>query len=179
LPSPSPGLKLKYLAIGLGSQNYTCASAGASAKPTSIGAVATLYDASCALSSNQDLLHALPNLVTRVPMEAVELVATLASLLNPSSLGVIMGVHYFRDASTAFFDFRPSGANDWVAAKKVNNATAPGGYHVPWLKLDSVESNGIKEVFRVHTINGAAPATCQGFDGPFQIGYAAEYWFYG
>lgn len=43
LPAPSTNLTLKYLAVGHGIQNYTCASANASA--VNVGALAVLYDA--------------------------------------------------------------------------------------------------------------------------------------
>jgi len=70
---------------------------------------------------------------------------------------------------------------------------------VPWLKLrvqtsppapytmENVDQNGVQEVYRVNTVGGSAPATCaaaqqQGLigveGGPFQVEYAAEYWFW-
>ncbi|KAF2138573.1 uncharacterized protein K452DRAFT_301105 [Aplosporella prunicola CBS 121167] len=49
LPQPATGLKLKYIALGIGTQNYTCASSADNTKrttstPSSAGALATLYD---------------------------------------------------------------------------------------------------------------------------------------
>ena len=46
LPGPSDGLVLKYVVIGIGTQNYTCDTNNPSSAPVSAGAVATLYDAS-------------------------------------------------------------------------------------------------------------------------------------
>lgn len=52
---------------------------------------------------------------------------------------------------------------------------------VPWLKLKvkTMEGSGIEEVYRVNTAGGAAPHTCEGMGGSFEVQYAAEYWFYG
>ncbi|PYH95234.1 malate dehydrogenase [Aspergillus ellipticus CBS 707.79] len=186
LPSPSPGLRLKYLAIGRGIQNYTCPTAPANSKdfvaekPTAVGAVATLYDASCAIGSDQKFLHTLPNFLARVMMESIDLAATFAGLTNPTARGAVLGVHYFTNTSSPFFDFRLGGGTEWINAKKVASVPAPtSNVDVPWLKLDYDVGLGIQEVYRVHTSNGGAPADCDGLHGPFQIGYAAEYWFYG
>ena len=48
LPAVSPGLELVLIAIGTGTQNYTCASP--TAKPTQNGAVATLRKGNCAVA---------------------------------------------------------------------------------------------------------------------------------
>lgn len=65
-----------------------------------------------------------------------------------------------------------------------------GSKAVPWLKLE-VESPvapmmieekdlvpGVKEIYRVNTAGGAAPATCAGMPAAFSRQYAAEYWFF-
>lgn len=45
LPAPAAHLKLKHVALGVGTQNYTCAVPGSSTcKPASAGALASLYD---------------------------------------------------------------------------------------------------------------------------------------
>lgn len=43
LPLPA-GLKLKHVALGVGTQNYSCTSATAEAIPDAIGAIASLLD---------------------------------------------------------------------------------------------------------------------------------------
>ncbi|KAL1638475.1 hypothetical protein SLS56_000284 [Neofusicoccum ribis] len=43
LPAPT-GLKLKHVALGVGTQNYSCATPQSSAVPSSAGALASLYD---------------------------------------------------------------------------------------------------------------------------------------
>lgn len=60
---------------------------------------------------------------------------------------------------------------------------------MPWLKLQTQNPNGdvrpednkggVREVYRVNTAGGAAPATCVGQKAAFEVQYAAEYWFFG
>jgi len=64
---------------------------------------------------------------------------------------------------------------------------------VPWLYLSSAANSTTsesevgsagetkwKQVYRVKTQGGVAPATCEGMEGgAFGVEYAAEYWFYG
>jgi uncharacterized protein DUF3455 len=44
LDGSSPGLSLKHVALGRGTQNYTCSNTNSTAVPTAIGEVATLFD---------------------------------------------------------------------------------------------------------------------------------------
>ncbi|PYI08480.1 hypothetical protein BO78DRAFT_428105 [Aspergillus sclerotiicarbonarius CBS 121057] len=176
LPSPSPNLTVQYVALGRGIQNYTCTND--TANPTSIGAMATLFDASCIVSADQKLFHRLPNILQSVPVETLDFFASFASLAGPDS--AILGEHYFTASAQPFFDLRLSGNEDWAAAKKVASVASPmASMDVPWLKLASVDGVGIKEVYRVYTAGGASPATCEGMTKAFSVDYAAEYWFYG
>ncbi|OOF99505.1 hypothetical protein ASPCADRAFT_126415 [Aspergillus carbonarius ITEM 5010] len=177
LPSPSSNLTLQYVALGRGIQNYTCLSSSP-AKPTSVGALATLFDASCLVSSDQRLLHRIPPLLQDIPLETLDFFASVASLAGPDS--AILGEHYFTASGVPFFDLRLGGNDDWVAAKKVASVGSPAAsMDVPWLKLVGVEGMGISEVYRVYTAGGMNPATCEGMKGEFSVDYAAEYWFYG
>ncbi|CAI4213000.1 unnamed protein product [Parascedosporium putredinis] len=69
LPAPSSpsGLSLQHVAIGRGTQNYTCDPADPSAAPKAAGAVAILYDATCLASTHADLLDALSRLSISYP----------------------------------------------------------------------------------------------------------------
>ncbi|PWY89466.1 hypothetical protein BO94DRAFT_37342 [Aspergillus sclerotioniger CBS 115572] len=180
LPSPSPNLTLQHVALGRGVQNYTCPSSPANdtAKPTSTGALATLFDASCIVSSDQRLLHRIPAFLQNVPLETLDFFASLASLAGPDS--AILGEHYFSASAMPFFDLRLGGNDEWAAAKKVASVVSPvASMDVPWLKLVAVDGVGIKEVYRVYTAGGMSPATCEGMKSEFSVDYAAEYWFYG
>lgn len=75
----------------------------------------------------------------------------------------------------------------------MTNTGPKGEAAVPWLKLQVLDVGaqgsdvqqedteaGVKEIYRVNTHGGSAPATCAGkHEGEFEIDYAAEYWFYG
>ncbi|RAK95016.1 uncharacterized protein BO80DRAFT_369805, partial [Aspergillus ibericus CBS 121593] len=147
-------------------------------QPTPLGALATLYDASCIVSSDQRLFHRLPNLLQPIAPETLDFFASFASLIGPDS--AILGEHYFTASGTPFFDLRFGGNADWIAAKKVASVVSPkASVDVPWLKLVGVGGVGVKEVYRVYTAGGASPAMCEGLNGVVSVDYAAEYWFYG
>ncbi|OJJ76261.1 hypothetical protein ASPBRDRAFT_115790 [Aspergillus brasiliensis CBS 101740] len=181
LSIPTTNVTLKHVALGRGTQNYTCPSPqNTTAKPTAVGALATLFDASCIASVDEDLLHHLPAIVQGIPLETLDFLATLISLAGAGE--GILGEHYFTKSGQPFFDLGfggDEGDGNWAAMKKVGSAAAPRSVDVPWLKLVAVDGAGIKEVYRVYTAGGASPATCEGHEGEFEVEYAAEYWFYG
>ncbi|OJI86405.1 hypothetical protein ASPTUDRAFT_187796 [Aspergillus tubingensis CBS 134.48] len=178
LPTPATNLTLQHVALGRGTQNYTCPSPqNSTSKPTSVGALATLFDVSCIASADEELLHHLPALVQGTPLETLDFLATMISLAGTGA--GILGEHYFTGSGQPSFDLRFSGDGDWASTKKVASANAPKSVDVPWLKLDGIDGVGIKEVYRVYTAGGVSPATCAGHEGEFQVEYAAEYWFYG
>lgn len=189
LPAPSRGLKLKYVALGRGTQNYTCSSSDKSASPVAIGAVATLFDASCLASHNPSILHELPSAMRTVSTDALGLFAMLLSqMTSRTSSGLILGEHYFTGTGAPMFDLRIGGHKDWLQAKKGSSVPAPsqssshskeGDHSVPWLKLGFADGLGIREVYRIHTSGGQPPASCKGQKESIEVEYAAEYWFYG
>ncbi|KAL4752075.1 hypothetical protein BDW72DRAFT_78585 [Aspergillus terricola var. indicus] len=189
LSTPSSGLSLKAITLGRGTQNYTCAGSTAITSPEATGATATLFDASClvvpdANADRQSTLHFLPDILKTVPLGNVDLFASLLS--RSSGQNIAVGKHYFTADGTPFFDLRGSERydSDWIAAKKEDEDDAPAkpGYgitgDVAWLKLTAVEGS-LKEVYRIHTAGGSAPATCEDMPEEFTVDYAAEYWFYG
>lgn len=154
LPGPSSHLTLKYVALGRGTQNYSCPSTNASCRnttaPTATGAAATLFDASCLASTSTTLLHEIPALTGRTPLGSLAFMAEiLSSTTNTSDL--IIGEHYFDAAGDPFFDLRLGGSNTWMIAKKNASVTAPTRVYsspdeskdVPWLKLGRKDGNGI------------------------------------
>jgi hypothetical protein len=157
LPAPSGNLVL--IALGQGTQNYTCASA--TATPSSIGAVAQLFNASCALSSN-------PTVGT----------AALGSIQETASIGA----HFFVDNTTPDFDIFSLGN---TVAKKVDDVPAPDAVKdVKWLRLQAQNvagtTSGVKEVYRLNTVGGQPPATCAGTTAGqvLTVDYEAQYWVY-
>ncbi|KAF2748929.1 hypothetical protein M011DRAFT_399541 [Sporormia fimetaria CBS 119925] len=159
LPPPSSDETLLLVALGLGTQNYTCTSA--TTPPTQIGAVATLYDASCTLASSGS--------------ENAQ--NSIYETTDP------IGTHYFTDSTTPVFDIQALGGNTVV--KRADSMTAPGaqGKNVPWLLLARTEASESKarKVYRVETVGGVAPASCEGVEAGtvLTVGYEAQYWFYG
>lgn len=166
LPPPT-SMRLVHVAIGRGTQNYTCGT-NATAAPTPRGAKATLYGASCmAVEAPQQLQTAPATAYTSDRSQA------------PFGLQV-SGEHYFHGPTQPIFDMTASGFGITQLAK---NASAPAPVetptNVPWLYLTPVSStDDISAVYRLNTKAGAAPKTCDGKLGDFQVDYAAEYWFY-
>lgn len=159
LPSPSPNLNLKYVAIGRGTQNYSCPSSGASSKsrrdttPEATGAVATLFDASCLASTSTNLLHEIPAVVGKAPLGPLAFLAEImSSSTNTSDL--IIGEHYFNSAGEPVFDLELGDDDAWMVAKKNASVDAPkrelnaskgdAVKDVPWLKLDYKKGKGLK-----------------------------------
>ncbi|KAH8161369.1 hypothetical protein CIB48_g6877 [Xylaria polymorpha] len=185
LPSPAEGVVLKHVAIGRGTQNYTCAGTDASTAPTLVGAVATLFNASCVASAYPDLLHALPKLALQFDLPYS---ASTEERMGPTNL-LVSGKHFFTNATTPFFNLDTARQQIGEApCSKLNSTAAPadapkgrkGEAAVPWLHLGANPdaTGNLHEVYRVETAGGSAPATCQGMPASFQVQYAAEYWFF-
>ncbi|KAJ5225681.1 Protein of unknown function DUF3455 [Penicillium chermesinum] len=197
LPNPSAGLTLKHIAIGRGTQNYSCPDASgprSTTQPTAVGAAATLFDASCVAAQSLTLLHELPPLVGTASVGSLGFLAEALSLAT-NSTDLILGEHYFNADGDPVFDLRLGGSGDWaVTSKKASvDAPQPQDIHkgkscaaskakienVAWLKLDRKSGTGIQEVYRVVTFEGSPPSSCAGQNSTVLVQYAAEYWFYG
>ena len=185
LPPHSSNLTVYHVAIGRGTQNYTCTSD--TAMPVAAGALATLFNASCIAADYPEILATLPNATLQV-----ELPAQGASLFPSNSL--TSGHHYFSDATTPTFNLDTQIKDYGITFSKKNSSTpAPVGAAagpvgvspvygaVPWLKLTAKEMGTVgtvKEVYRVNTAGGNPPPTCSGKGSQFEVQYAAEYWFF-
>jgi hypothetical protein len=180
---------LKHVAIGRGTQNYTCDLSNSTAVPTANGAVATLFNASCVASTYPNLLHAIPKLALQFDVDQGVSADTLNNLISNSRLGPtnldVSGKHFFTNATTPFFNLDTNRQQIGEAPCSKSNATnapadAPKGRQgeaaVPWLRLTTNPgaTGGIHEVYRVKTAGGSAPATCKGQPASFQVQYAAE-----
>jgi hypothetical protein len=177
LPAVGAGNTLRHIAIGRGTQNYTCASSTADALPVANGAVATLFNATCDSARLND----------RVMADVTTLALNYAIPAGVEATQRISGHHYFTDKKVPMFDMRTETANyGWVQAlpdvvkSSAPKDASPGPNNmgsVAWLKLNAVEGD-YKEVYRVHTAGGAPPKTCEGMGSSFQVEYSAQYWFY-
>lgn len=183
LPAPGAGLTLKHIAIGRGTQNYTCGT-NTTAAPTAIGAVADLFNVTGVTASYPEVLAIIPPSALQFNYTA-EVNTTTATVLAPMNFE-LTGHHYFTDLTTPYF-FLNAGSVQIGTIGSAKNASTPAPPNsvqgsVPWLKL--VEKNQVtgdlQEVYRLNTAGGAAPATCAGMlSQSFEVQYAAEYWFYG
>jgi len=182
LPAPSEGHKVKHVAVGRGTQNYTCEANNKDAKPEAAGALAYLYDASCIAALYPDLLERIPAMALRFNLsDATQLGA---SPLSPT------GIHYFSGPKTAYFKLADGKGHDkgeaYCAKESASDAplTAAVGQKdekaVPWLMLKTHEptTGKIQEVYRVDTAGGSPPATCEGMSETFEVEYASVYWFW-
>lgn len=174
---PAPNIQPTIIALGVGTQNYTCDSTTGTFG--SNVALASLYDiGNIVRSSTKDTL-------TRRYLSASQ---SCHRDHNPWNLKQI-GEHFFDSAGIPNFDFTQSNG-DWLQAKKVASAPAPvwacdgvgedTNGAVDWLYLaDNGKgvSKELKSVYRVETAGGKPPASCQG-DEQYEVPYAAEYWFY-
>lgn len=169
LTPPGEDLALKYLVLGRGTQNYTCADQTDNSTPKAIGATATLFDASClaALTSNSNsdsnpinhedatkpqtrsksLLALLPDILQPIPLSNLELSTSILARITGQNL--LIGKHYFTAEGVPLFDLRDgqqsSSSDSWMKAEKEGAMDAPvkPGYgltgDVDWLKLVGVE----------------------------------------
>ncbi|CAP73863.1 uncharacterized protein PODANS_2_12180 [Podospora anserina S mat+] len=184
LGQPTPGLYLKHVAIGRGTQNYTCDLSNSTAVPQAFGALATLYNASCVTSAFPDVSA----MLTRASLHFDVADNDALQRLAPADLPV-SGIHYFTDGTTPFFGLDTPqwhlgegtfGKNASTAAPLTAAKGKKGEAAVPWLRLAAKGTNtgGLQEVYRLETVGGSAPATCKGMPASFEIQYSTQYWFY-
>jgi hypothetical protein len=181
LPSPSSDLNLRHIAIGRGTQNYTCNPAEPNEAPKAAGALATLFNASCLVATSPQLANAL----TRAALHFEVGQSDASEQLAPSNIG-LSGVHFFTDATTALFKLDvapalqlgelPCGKNGSVAAPVDAPRGLQGEGAVAWLKLNAKPgaTGGLQEVFRVETVGGSPPATCSGLPDAFEVQYSTQ-----
>jgi hypothetical protein len=166
-PLPAPTGTLALVAIGRGTQNYTCADDSATPLPVQIGALATLYNASCIEGS-------LPGMLAGITEDALSVPETALAGL-PS-----VGEHFFVTTTTPSFNIPALG---FTECSKIATSPAPANTKgdVAWLYLTANSAgttSKIVNVFRLETAGGAAPANCSGQPANIEVQYAAEYWFY-
>ncbi|OQN98549.1 hypothetical protein B0A48_15811 [Cryoendolithus antarcticus] len=177
-PPPPPGASPVFIALGVGTQNYTC-----NATSLTFGsnvALADLYDVTRFINAN-----------TKNSITNLYLAASTTPIKNPLQLQHI-GKHYFTktvSGNSPNFDFTESGKG-FLQAKKVASVTAPADAWaglkgqaygaVDWLYLvdnGAGVSRQLGSVYRVETAGGKPPASCKAGEQAF-VPYAAEYWFY-
>ncbi|KAH7090637.1 hypothetical protein FB567DRAFT_296604 [Paraphoma chrysanthemicola] len=160
LTPPGADLQLMLVALGQGTQNYTCG-ANLTAAPTAIGAVAQLFDASCALTNDPT--------------------ASTKALGSIEESAKSIGAHFFVDNTTPDFDIAGLGNTQ---AKKVEDCNAPSPTaDVKWLRLEAQaqgSTSQVKQIYRLNTVGGLAPGNCEGraAGDVVTVEYEAQYWIY-
>ncbi|KAG8808787.1 hypothetical protein FRC17_003773, partial [Serendipita sp. 399] len=176
-----PGTQPVAIALGVGTQNYTCSAAGTYA---SAGAVATLFDLSCLVNDPLKRFATIQDDLFKLPAPARN---ALVSLLARTPLNI--GAHYFiknplpngTGNNPKFAQQTNGGAISTVLAKKAGiPAPNGGGANVDWLQLSALEGFGqwATTVFRVDTKAGQPPASCSQVNSTITVPYAAKYYFY-
>jgi len=179
-PPPSTS-KLSYVAVGFGTQNYTCGSTGTY---TNIGAVAELFDISC-FARNTTLFDAIPRVIidawNNVPGNLTQdVIATLQMSKHPQSFAD----HYFVPNGTAVAakwdaTLQTRNPNAFVIASKLDQAGAPtGNQDIAWVSLRGTAGQLAKQVYRTNTQLGQPPANCTPGSPEIEVKYAAIYYFF-
>ncbi|KAF2643684.1 hypothetical protein P280DRAFT_214664 [Massarina eburnea CBS 473.64] len=194
LPKPD-GLELKYVLLGIGTQNYTCTTGNATAAPGTTGAVAKLYDLGTRLNADPMAQWKI-NTISGLALSLSTYGNWLDSYLKLEGYNEWLGNHFFTkaDATTNYptFSLNKVKATPYplamVSKKDAFDApktSCPGAKNegaVPWLRLvddKNLSVGGVNTVYRLETAGGKSPATCKGQKESFEVSYAAQYWVYG
>jgi hypothetical protein len=184
---------LQFVGLGVGVQNYSCAST--TAAPKSIGAIATLFDVTATLQKNSDLTSALS---TKYLQNYEKVACTASTNLDDNSCEEsintlnlpLLGKHFFASINGAGVPSFDIYNGDFLSAQKIGDVPAPAGAYagqngvgaVDWLFLPqdgSGQSVGLTEVYRINTAGGSpSPTQCSTGVSQFSVKYAAEYWLY-
>ncbi|KAF9477963.1 hypothetical protein BDN70DRAFT_76614 [Pholiota conissans] len=186
---PAPTAKGAFVGIALGTQNYTCTSAGVY---TNVGALAELFDISCLTKS--PFFEALPDILDAAwqaappSITAPKIIQFLHSISSPE----ILGQHYYvtnpitGSGINPKWDFTSQGAtagnkDAFVVAAKTAGIAAPTGTanDVDWVFLSAIQGKLASQVYRTDTRGGQPPATCDPASDPIVVKYVAKYWGFG
>lgn len=178
---PNTNVTLKYAAVGVGHQNYTCNGTNYVQTGQGDGALAVLYDATHWFYTNKSLLETLPG--ERLQAFINNNGNQWATDIDPRMR--ILGLHFFDSEVRPNFDLFNANPPLYLLAAKIDAVVVEPG-DVAWLFLVDEDqfnpsaglTNGLNSVYRVETAGGDAPATCTTAGQALDVPYAAEYWFY-
>jgi len=186
---PAPTGELKYVLLGVGTQNYTCTSGNDAAAPGTTGASAQLYDIGSALNNDPMAKWKIPS-ISPLALSLSTSPQVLDWSLETQGYNHLVGHHFFWAAPVFALDQLAKTGYPVAQVGKVNDTAAPasacpgltGEGAVRWLFLKDTKGlsvGGVDTVYRVETAGGAAPATCKGMKPSFEVKYATQYWVYG
>ncbi|KAJ4481993.1 hypothetical protein J3R30DRAFT_2110765 [Lentinula aciculospora] len=186
---PAPSFSPSFIGLGVGTQNYTCGSAGTY---TSTGAFAELFDVSClvgqaSFTSLQSTAFAAWNSSSSTSVSST---SSILSSANVISSPITLGQHYFitnpvtGSGLSPKWDFTSNAlagdADAFVVGTKVDDVAAPtGSVDVDWLYLTNLTGTLANEVYRIDTQGGQAPASCTSGSADITVKYTAMYWLTG
>jgi hypothetical protein len=103
LPPPTAGLTLKYISLTRRIRNYTYATPTNTSIPVSVGAVATLFNASPLISEiSESKFNEIPSMLVKLPLAEIE-----SSTKGIQARLVVLGHLFFLGPRTPIFDLRP------------------------------------------------------------------------
>ncbi|KAF2475250.1 uncharacterized protein BDR25DRAFT_214008 [Lindgomyces ingoldianus] len=186
LPPPT-GLQLKFVGLGIGTQNYTCDNDTAPVGTT--GALATLYDLGTRLNDDPMAQWKLAS-ISGLALSLSSNTKLLDGYLQMSGYSKVLGNHFFTVKIPTFSLSKvQSTPFPLVFGKKNGTMDAPstscpgtkGEGAVPWLQLvdNGGSQGGVNTVYRLETAGGKSPAACTGQKKTFEVPYAAQYWVFG
>jgi hypothetical protein len=175
----APTAPASYIALGVGTQNYTCSAAGTYA---SAGAVAEVFDISCLYGT--PLFDQIADKAIQIWKSAPASVTVEKIIEYIPDVSVVLGQHYFvpnAGATSPKWDFTSSGNSDaFVLGAKVGGLTAPTGKQdVDWLQLKNNGGGLADAIYRTDTKEGQPPASCAPGSGPITVKYVSKYWLFG
>lgn len=188
-----PTTPLSAIGLGFGVQNYTCSADNVF---VSAGALAEVFDISCAVSNDPGVLSTIHTDLFNFWNSSQAGDTTIQQLIDqlPSTDGAptIQGQHYFNSNASApggispVWDFRaiPSfaGNDDAVfIGEIVGNVSDPNPtQNVSWLHLVKVSGDIADEIYRILTVSGVPPSSCvSGTTQDISVKYVSHYWIFG
>ncbi|KAL0571272.1 hypothetical protein V5O48_010689 [Marasmius crinis-equi] len=187
---PPPEEPTSFIALGVGTQNYTCSSAG---NYTSAGASATIIDISCTYADHE--WHSIARTAYEYWTLAPDSVSPsdMMEVLHPDFGDLVsLGHHYFvtnpvnssagispKWDFTSYFD----DSSAFVVAARTGDIPAPDdpSDNVDWLQMKGMGGQGnlAHSIYRTHTQGGQPPVKCSSGSEPITVKYTALYWLAG
>ncbi|KAF8180559.1 hypothetical protein K438DRAFT_1842121 [Mycena galopus ATCC 62051] len=172
-----------FVLLGVGIQNYTCSGTAF----TSIGAVASLFDISCLAGTPKfaNVQQKAFNIWTDAPKDVPA--TSIGHLVDAPHLD---GFHYFVTSPSGTglspeWDFTSTGkfagnATAFVLGAKVGDILAPvdPATNIDWLSLVAAEGDLASQIFRIDTVGGQPPTSCDVTGQQISVKYTSKYFLY-
>ncbi|KAF8273167.1 hypothetical protein EI94DRAFT_1655194 [Lactarius quietus] len=183
----APNTAADYVVLGLGTQNYTCTSAGTY---TPLGSNAQMLDISTLYGTSEfnqiqvDTYDFWSKYEGTNPYD-YDLAIQLYLKFNIDIVGQYYFINNANGTLSPKFDFTNSGptagnSEAFVIATKIGDIPAPtGSQDIDWLELDGVSGDFAKTIFRVETQAGQPPSWCTPGSPEIEVKYTSQYWFFG